>query len=121
MTLTEEDGWIWLGSIMNEAGEYVGYKDYKDLPGWSEDCEECPEWGWEQKADGVWVWNSPMGQPWFPQEDGSWRYEFAYPDAPTYELLPGWIEECHCEDQGWGWVDVNDDGIEEWLAPDGSL
>ena len=127
LVLSEEDDWVWSPEIDVDEDYmgptiFIGWKDYTDLPGWIEECEECPEWGWEQKEDGVWVWNDPLGNVWFPQEDGSWTSsDESLDDIWSYELLPGWIEECHCEDQGWGWVDVNDDGIDEWQAPDGSL
>ena len=133
----EDDVWVWdapdgsfwsydpMGNwdLENDEGdEYVPVRNITDLPGYDEDCEECPEWGWEEKADGVWVWNDPLGNVWFPQEDGSWKTNDAtLPNIFSYEFLPGWIEECHCEDQGWGWIDVNDDGIYEWWAPNNYL
>ncbi len=110
-----EDGMIWGTSGGDSTGRI------SDLPGYIEECEDCPEWGWEEKADGVFVWNDPLGRVWFPESDGSWYYPPEDKTIINYRYLAGWIEDCHCDDQTWGWVDVNGDGIEEWYAPDGTV
>ena len=110
-----EDGMIWGSS----SGDSVGR--ISDLPGYIEECEDCPEWGWEQKADGVFVWEDPLGREWFPQPDGTWYHPPEDRTLINYQYLPGWIRDCHCDAQTWGWVDVNGDGIEEWYGPDGTV
>ena len=118
-----QTGWVWL-PLDYEPGPgpgFEGWSTYTDLPGWIEDCEDCPEWGWEQKADGTFVWNDPEGNTWFPYINGDWYEPSNTRSVTRYDDLPGWTQDCHCDDQTWGWVDLNDDGILEWQAPDGTL
>ena len=118
--------WVWVPDDVAEMGgdlDLDGISDYQDLPGWIEDCQDCPDWGWEQEGDGVFVWHDPRGviyrflsgQGWIPVD------RLDSPLATTYEDLPGWTQECHCDDQTWGWIDLNNDGILEWQAPDGTI
>ncbi|MBC83631.1 MAG: hypothetical protein CL454_02105 [Acidimicrobiaceae bacterium] len=116
--------WVWVPNDVTEMGgdlDFDGYLDYKDLPGWIEDCEDCPEWGWEQNAEGAFTWIDPQGNTWFPDVSGDWYEPFNTRYVTRYDDLPGWSQECHCDDQNWGWIDLNGDGILEWQAPDGTI
>ena len=116
--------WVWVPNDVTEMGgdlDFDGFQNYKDLPGWIEDCEDCPEWGWEQNAEGAFTWIDPQGNTWEPDPSGDWIEFFNARYVSRYDDLPGWSQECHCDDQNWGWVDLNDDGILEWQAPDGTI
>ncbi len=113
-----EDGLHWFPP---GGGEEESIAITSMLPGYDEECEECPPWGWEEKADGKFVWIDPFNRAWFPQLDGTWYNAPEDSTRLSYQYLPGWNGKCHCEDQTWGWVDVNGDGIEEWYAPDGTV
>ena len=115
--------WVWLPEDYEPGPgpQFSGWTDYKDLPGWIEDCEECPTWGWQQNADDTFDWIDPEGNTWEPDASGDWLESNNTRYVSRYDDLPGWSQECHCDDQNWGWVDLNDDGILEWQAPDGTI
>ena len=115
--------WVWLPEDYEPGPgpQFSGWTDYKDLPGWIEDCEECPTWGWRQNADDTFDWIDPEGNTWEPDASGDWLESNNARYVSRYDDLPGWSQECHCDDQTWGWVDLNGDGILEWQAPDGTI
>ena len=118
-----QNGWVWLPKDYEPGPgpQFSGWSNYKDLPGWSEDCEECPEWGWEQTVEGAFTWIDPQGNTWLPDISGDWYESSSTRYVTRYDDLPGWSQECHCDDQSWGWIDLNNDGILEWQAPDGTI
>ena len=116
--------WVWVPNDVAEMGgdlDLDGISDYQDLPGWIEDCEECPTWGWRQNSDDTFDWIDPEGNTWEPDANGEWLEYNNARYVSRYDDLPGWSQECHCDDQNWGWVDLNGDGILEWQAPDGTI
>ena len=115
--------WVWLPEDYEPGPgpQFSGLTDYKDLPGWIEDCEECPTWGWQQNADDTFDWIDPEGNTWEPDANGDWLESNNTRYVSRYDDLPGWSQECHCDDQTWGWIDLNGDGILEWQAPDGTI
>ncbi|MDE0928170.1 MAG: hypothetical protein OSA06_05355 [Acidimicrobiales bacterium] len=122
----DETIWVWSATITDkDDGEYV--LNITDLPGWDDDCNECPEWGWQQNADGSWVWVDPNGTTWaFEQYTLGWRWVFNNPTVVDTESgfenivdLPGYLEDCN-ECPEWGW-EQDEDGIWEWRDPDGSI
>ena len=100
------------------------YSDYKDLPGWSEDCFECPPWGWVETEDGIWEWHDPSGTIWTANIYGEWiSGEEVFVGGMSLEglnmtELPGYDEDCH-ECPEWGWTQT-EDGSWVWVAPDGT-
>jgi len=122
-TYVSQSGWVWLPKDYEPGPgpQFTGWSNYEDLPGWIEDCEECPEWGWEQTSEGDFTWIDPQGNTWLPDVSGDWYESSNTRYVTRYDDLPGWNQECHCDDQNWGWIDLNDDGILEWQAPDGTI
>ena len=113
--------WVWNGTgweralvLVDDPDFDVVYEDYRDLPGWSEDCFDCPEWGWEQNEDGGWEWHAPDGTIWTYDPMGNWSppYEmepvsfqqnnddpendevYTYEPVPEITDLPGYDEDC---------------------------
>ena len=136
---TKDGGWIWEGPDgniwapeksgtwvpRNIDGDYVSpVRDYRELPGFVEDCHECPEWGWEQDKDGGWIWIAPNGDTWTPNASGEWSSPMGEDDTDglpldKWQYLPGYSEDCH-DCPKWGW-EQDEDGIWEWRGPDGSI
>ncbi len=126
------DRWTWSdggwGNFDTESA--ISYPSFRDLPGWNDDCFECPEWGWSV-TDGVWTWTGPDGIPWefkniidlydLGPDETIWVWSATITDKDDGEYvlnitdLPGWDDECN-ECPEWGWSDVHD---LSWIAPDG--
>ena len=112
------------------------YTDHRELPGWIEDCFECPPWGWSDVHDLSWI--GPDGTQWFASMRGVWvTTDPADGEISNYKDLPGYIEECN-ECPPWGWIETEDgswvwdgglevvwtfqfsSGIWQWMTEEGS-
>ena len=127
---TNTTGALFVGAPSEESS--TTYTDYKDLPGWSDDCFECPPWGWVETEDGAWEWHDPSGTIWSADIYGGWYSgeEVFVGDTSGDESeglglildvteLPGYDDECH-ECPEWGWTQT-EDGSWVWVAPDGTI
>ncbi len=124
------DHWSWEHGVGWVNPLYVPdtvITDFRDLPGWFEECNDCPPWGWVETDDGVWRWIDPSGEFFtFDADEDGWVHtgntdwgDFSDPYQQTTEIdssdadwlgviddyaaLPGFDEECFdCPNGGAG-------------------